>query len=781
LSSPIDGQATTSLRPSFSWTASAGASSYNLQIATDSNFTNIVASATDIATNSYRMVTMLPADTMYYWRVQALNACGTMAAINSFRTPAQLCTTSALWTGGAISDAKRTGPTTTTFSRSVTAPGTSLTEVRVRNLAVSHNEIYDLDFSLTSPSGKKVPLIPQLCGGVASFTGLNLSGQASEALSCPLATGTYTPLGSMASFEGTNDDGNWILSITDNTQTNTGSLNNWQLETCTLATAPARDYSDSPGSYGAAWHTGTGALKLGATWDADTVFGADSDDGSDDGVTFLTSLRAGQSATVRVNVQGTPTNGRWLMLWFDWDGNGAFDSSEKMVDAVVNTGNNDISFVVPITPPFTLYYRVRLFDATSSPAAGALNGADNGEVEDGRLWFSPVTFSPSPLTINGCESVQVSVMVNDVTDLYSADIQIGFAPAVLEVVDVQPGAFLQGTVTSNTWDNVNGTITYVANRGANPPVSGSGALLVISFRAKSAATGSVLSFASTQLQEQSSDIIQAAAINSTANTVAPAAPALSITQLDATNVRLSWGVVTDVASYSLYRDLVDPYFTPGVAYQSIVGTQIDDAALGDVNTNHFYVARSVCATGFASDVSNRVGEIEFTIVRDAYNTIALPLIDGRYTTADQLGAAVNATRVSQWNAGIQGFDTRVVGSPFGTNFGLSTGFGYVVYTPGGGATTLVNVGGVSNVTFSITRGATCQLNLISLPLNQGSLTQADVLATSIGGVPRIAEWRADTGTYNTRVVGSPFGTPFPTRIGYPYWPCAIAPSGSTWP
>jgi len=345
---------------------------------------------------------------------------------------------------------------------------------------------------------------------------------------------------------------------------------------------------------------------------------------------------------------------------------------------------------------------------------------------------------------------------------------------------------LQGTVMTNTVDNTLGTIAYAANRSPNPPVSGSGALFTVTFRAKAAASGSVLSFTSTQLADSGSGAIPALGNNGTVNATAPAEPALNIAQVVGTNtLRLNWDAVMGASGYNVYMDTLDPYFTPGAGTLLTQTTEISythTAALGDVNTNHFYVVRAACECGFESANSERMGEIEFSIARDAYTAIALPLSDARYTTADQLGTAVNATRVSQWNAGIQSFDTRVVGSPFGTNFTLNTGFGYLVHTPGAGATIFANVGGVSNVTFSITRGATCQYNLISVPLNQGSLTQADVLATSIGGVPRIAEWRADTGAYNTRVVGSPFGTPFTTRIGYPYWPCAdTTGGGSIWP
>jgi hypothetical protein len=282
------------------------------------------------------------------------------------------------------------------------------------------------------------------------------------------------------------------------------------------------------------------------------------------------------------------------------------------------------------------------------------------------------------------------------------------------------------------------------------------------------------------LADREGATIPASATHSTANIVAPAAPVINISKLNSTDARLSWTAIPGISSYRLYRDTL-PYFTPVTPYQTTTSIQYDDlGALGDVAVNHFYVVRSACVTGFESVNSGRVGEFDFTIVRDAYNTIALPLMDSTTLTADDLGIAVNAQQVSQWVASTQSFDTRLVGW-FGNNFALSTGSGYLVYTPGSGATIFTTVGGVSNVSFPITRAATCQLNLISLPLNQGSILTADGLANAIGGVPLISEWQAATGSFDTRMVGF-FGNNFATRLGYPYWPCADnSESSPVWP
>ena len=178
-----------------------------------------------------------------------------------------------------------------------------------------------------------------------------------------------------------------------------------------------------------------------------------------------------------------------------------------------------------------------------------------------------------------------------------------------------------------------------------------------------------------------------------------------------------------------------------------------------------------------------MGEFDYELVRYAYNAVALPLVDNSLTRADYLGLAAGASSVSRWRADLQSLQTRNVGVT-GVNFTLSTGSGYFLYTPGSGPTRLTIVGGVpdpGSITFTIQRGDVCQLNLISLPLDQVNLTTADQLAYSITDVPTVSRWNSIVNGFATRTVGIA-GPNFQTRIGYPYWPCAkTSLSGPTWP
>ncbi|WP_425508327.1 pre-peptidase C-terminal domain-containing protein [Tahibacter amnicola] len=75
LSAPANGATGVSTSPTLSWNASAGASTYTLEVATDAAFSNIVQNIPAITTTS-RTVTGLSSATTYHWRVRAVSGCG---------------------------------------------------------------------------------------------------------------------------------------------------------------------------------------------------------------------------------------------------------------------------------------------------------------------------------------------------------------------------------------------------------------------------------------------------------------------------------------------------------------------------------------------------------------------------------------------------------------------------------------------------------------------------------------------------------------------------------
>lgn len=87
LLTPANGATDVSLTPNLTWTAVANSTDYDVQIATDIAFTNIVYTATAVS-NAHSVATPLTLLTTYYWRVQANNICGTgsFSSIFNFTT-----------------------------------------------------------------------------------------------------------------------------------------------------------------------------------------------------------------------------------------------------------------------------------------------------------------------------------------------------------------------------------------------------------------------------------------------------------------------------------------------------------------------------------------------------------------------------------------------------------------------------------------------------------------------------------------------------------------------
>jgi hypothetical protein len=89
LLSPAQGATGVSQNVTLSWNLSTNADYYAVQVATNSTFTNKVVDVSDIYTTTYT-VSGLAANTMYYWRVRALNGMGasSYSTIRSFTTVA---------------------------------------------------------------------------------------------------------------------------------------------------------------------------------------------------------------------------------------------------------------------------------------------------------------------------------------------------------------------------------------------------------------------------------------------------------------------------------------------------------------------------------------------------------------------------------------------------------------------------------------------------------------------------------------------------------------------
>ncbi len=167
---------------------------------------------------------------------------------------------------------------------------------------------------------------------------------------------------------------------------------------CLKAELIFTDYGDAPSTYGTARHTIANGMFLGNEVDHDIQSYSDStatgDDthgiDDEDGVTLLdgTDLNgsyflpdANQELKIKFSKEG------YLNAWIDYDANGVFDASDKIVNAQLFTaGEHTISFNVPasVIVNQTTYLRFR-FSSTAN--LDAIGNASDGEVEDYAVKF----------------------------------------------------------------------------------------------------------------------------------------------------------------------------------------------------------------------------------------------------------------------------------------------------------------------------------------------------------------------------------------------------------
>ncbi len=230
LISPANNATGVPTSPTFTWQPAANAASYEIQIATDAAFSNIVDSASGLTTTSYDTAVTLNATTQYYWRVWANNGCGTGAysAVFTFTTANIVC---AIYPGpgGPIADLGSTD-----FLLDISASGI-VDDINVLDLTGTHTWMGDLDFQLASPAATSIQLRAADCGSAHDFD-INYDDEAAPGSPpCPPTDGgTYQPdgPGALSDFDGEDISGTWILTINDNAGADTGTLNSWSLEIC---------------------------------------------------------------------------------------------------------------------------------------------------------------------------------------------------------------------------------------------------------------------------------------------------------------------------------------------------------------------------------------------------------------------------------------------------------------------------------------------------------------------------------------------------------------------
>jgi subtilisin-like proprotein convertase family protein len=230
----------------------SGATTYQVQISTTINFTNIVESGNTTST-TYQPTNANQGATRYYWRVRAVNDCGTTgySDVFSFVSENVTCVTY-----------------TSDFSTTISTNGTPSIENDISfddavtiasvvvGLEITHSYIGDLDARLLPVSGAPITLFdrpgfPNDNFGCSednlhlTFSANSPNSPATLENTCnpsdtgpntpgaPYAIeGSYQPIGNFNNLIGQSSFGTWTLQVNDNANADGGILEEWFVTVC---------------------------------------------------------------------------------------------------------------------------------------------------------------------------------------------------------------------------------------------------------------------------------------------------------------------------------------------------------------------------------------------------------------------------------------------------------------------------------------------------------------------------------------------------------------------
>ena len=128
----------------------------------------------------------------------------------------------------------------------INSPTTTLLDLNVLNLRISHIWIADLTVTLRSPQGTEITLLQSVCGDqddmLLNFDDESVAGYGT--FPCPPTNnGTYRPFSPLSAFDGENPNGTWTLTVID-VYEDAGVLHDWSIA---FPSVPLTLYADLDG------------------------------------------------------------------------------------------------------------------------------------------------------------------------------------------------------------------------------------------------------------------------------------------------------------------------------------------------------------------------------------------------------------------------------------------------------------------------------------------------------------------------------------------------------
>ncbi|AXG73573.1 T9SS C-terminal target domain-containing protein [Flavobacterium arcticum] len=235
LISPVNSATQVFDQTSFDWVDVANATGYQIEVAGDENFTDIIIDA--IITDS-NYIAVLEGSEQYYWRVRPINenCSGSYSDINGFVTGITECN------DYTATDAPVIIPdnTTSIVNSVIAATGDAPIQKVSVTLDISHTWVSDLTVTLISPQGTEVQLFSDECDDADDVQAtFDDSGELSVCGTVPVLSGVIQPDEALSIFNGELPEGEWMLELSDVFDEDGGAINSWSLTICTTEEATA--------------------------------------------------------------------------------------------------------------------------------------------------------------------------------------------------------------------------------------------------------------------------------------------------------------------------------------------------------------------------------------------------------------------------------------------------------------------------------------------------------------------------------------------------------------
>ena len=228
LNIPMDEAEDLSLSAPFSINELQG-TSWMIQVAEDEDFNVIVFEGSSETTEIE--VSGLEASTIYYWRAQSINNCGSSIWTEPYRFSTALLFCTTLYSNDGpftLSD----GSPSTVFSTIDVPYGITVEDVNIPFIRGTHSYVGDLQARIFY-DGVETILFSEICDDLQDFH-LGFDDQSSlSQIECPPTDQMiYQPLNKLSDYNGKFAGGSWQMTVEDLAFLDGGSFDQWAIEVC---------------------------------------------------------------------------------------------------------------------------------------------------------------------------------------------------------------------------------------------------------------------------------------------------------------------------------------------------------------------------------------------------------------------------------------------------------------------------------------------------------------------------------------------------------------------